>query len=73
METKICPIRTDLTLNLFEASVTRLFLGVQDWGANSPLGGHCVSALHLAMFLGNLAQAKTMVAHRTLLYLRKVL
>ena len=42
--------------------------GGANWGANSPLGGLCVNALRLAMGVGNLAQAKTMVAHRTLLY-----
>ena len=34
-------------------------LGGANWGANSPLGGHCVSALRLAKVVGNLAQAKT--------------
>ena len=44
----------------------RARLGGANSGANSPLGGHCVNALRLAKVLGNLAQAKTMVAHRTL-------
>ena len=47
--------------------VTGRRLGGANWGANSPLRGHCVSTLRLTKVVGNLAQAKTMVAHRTLL------
>ena len=40
-------------------------------GSKVSLGGHCVNALHLAKVVANLAQAKTMVAHRTLFVFKK--
>ena len=44
----------------------RVRLGGANSGANSPLGGSLCERTSLGNVLGNLAQAKTMVAHRNL-------
>ena len=64
---EMCPLKWRKEAKMKMAEMChRAHLGGANSGANSPLGGHCVNALRLAKVLGNLAQAKTMVAHRTL-------